>query len=322
MRIVLAFLFIIGGVLFQIFLPINGIYPYETVNISAIQFFLGLFFLLVGLALIIPERTTVSEVPQLAEERKWEETTLKDLSDFFNHINKRKKKQKSLASFFDFSSLKGKVTFFSSIIGVIILYILTLWGSNRLEPATIIFLIDILVLMAPLWFILKIEIWEPDILRKILFYYQFTQQPDIGEIEFTAVPHVELKEVLDQESGDVLLPTNVRFSIEFDDPPEDFDSLAIQIALNKRMGNVFPFFVCFLRLKKPADWMPLKKDKAYADKIVAIRHSLEEEEEEEEEDLHLFVLSKAKKADKPYHTSPRQAATIFKRAHRMIQTFA
>ncbi|MBD3191368.1 MAG: hypothetical protein GF308_12030 [Candidatus Heimdallarchaeota archaeon] len=316
LRIVAAFLLVVGGIILQIFLPIKGIYPYETSSVSIIQFLLGFLLLVIGLALILPERKTVSDVPNLTEKGKWEESTLKELSDLFNLINQRKKKEKSLASFFDFSKIKGKLVFFSSIIGVSILYILIIWGSNRLYPATVIFLMDILVLMIPLWFVVKVEIWEPEILRKILFYYQFTQQPEIAEMEFTVVPNVELKEVKDQTSESVFLPTNVRFSIEFDDAPEDFDSLAIQIALNKRMGNIFPFFVCFLRLRKPADWMPLKKDKAYADKIVAIRHSLEED------DLHLFVLSKAQKADTPHHTSPRQAATIFKRAYRMIQTFA
>ena len=103
--------------------------------------------------------------------------------------------------------------------------------------------------------------------------------------------------------------------IDFDDPPASFDSLSIQIILNKTMNNVFPFFVCFLRMRKPNDWMPLKKDEAYADRIIKIAHQIEEEE------LHLFVLSKSPKVDHPYHTSPLDATKIFNRAYKMMVDF-
>jgi hypothetical protein len=68
-------------------------------------------------------------------------------------------------------------------------------------------------------------------------------------------------------------------------------------------------------MRKPDDWMPLKKDEAYADRIIKIAHQLEENE------LHLFVLSKSPKVDIPYHTSPLDATKIFKRAHKMMIDF-
>ncbi|MHA1186699.1 MAG: hypothetical protein ACTSSK_07470, partial [Candidatus Heimdallarchaeota archaeon] len=108
------------------------------------------------------------------------------------------------------------------------------------------------------------------------------------------------------EDETVLLPTNVRFMIDFENPPESFDSLSIQIILNESMNNIFPSLVCFLRMRKPDDWMP---------RIVKIAHQVEDE------GLHLFVLSKSPKVDIPYHTSPFDATKIFKRAHKMMIDF-
>ena len=103
--------------------------------------------------------------------------------------------------------------------------------------------------------------------------------------------------------------------IDFEKPPASFDSLAIQILINESMGNKFPSFVCFLRIRKPTDWEPLKKKIAYADRIIKIQHIIEEDR------LHLFVLSKSPKVENPNHTSPKEAAKIFSRAHKMMLDF-
>lgn len=317
-RIICAFIFAIVGIMLQIFMPINGVFPYETQDFSYISFIVGLVLIIIALLIVFPERIKISEEPKLADVAPiWKETPMKQLSNVFNVINKRKQKEKSIAEFFDLSKPKGKWIFFGAIVGTTAIYLLVLALSSRLIFTTMVFLLDIYLLLIPIWFIIRIESWSPDILRKILFYHQFSKIDLLDDFEFVTEAAVELKPIKDETlSEELLLPVNVRFMIEFEDAPESFDSLAIQITINEYMGNKFPFFVCFLRMKHPNDWMPLKKDEATVDKIIKIKHMLEED------DLHLFVLSKSPKTENQKHTSPRDAAKIFRRAEKMMRDFA
>ena len=315
-RIIGSFLLLLGGIAIQIFLPINGIYPFEMKSIAYIPFFIGLILLVLALILAFPERLIISEEPKLTDDPPvWEETTMSQLSNFFNIINKRSKKEKSLASSFDLSSSKGKWVFIGSFLGITVIYLLVLGLINKLYLSTTLFLLDIYLFLIPLWFIIRIESWDPEILRKILFFYQFQKDENLDEFEFTTSAAVQLKKMDTGNDEVIMVPVNVRFMTEFDDAPKSFDSLSIQITINKYMGNNFPFMVAFLRFKKPNDWMPLKKDEATADRIVKIKHELEED------GLHLFVLSKSPKVENPNHTSPRDATKIFRRAYKMMRDF-
>ena len=315
-RIISAFLLAISGIMIQIFLPIQGIYPYEMKTISYVSFFVGLVLIVLALLFVLPERAKIAEEPKTVDSVPpvWEEISMKQLSNVFNVINKRKQKEKNLAAFFDLTKPKGKWTFSGAIILTTAIYILVLALSDRLYFSTFLFLIDIYLLMIPLWLIIRIKTWNPDILRKILFYHQFTKEDILDEFEFTSEAAVQLK-LIDSEE-ELMLPQNVRFMIEFEDAPESFHSLAIQISINEYLGNKFPFFVCFLRINKPNDWMPLKKDEATVDQIIKIKHMLEED------DLHLFVLSKSPKVENPKHTSPKDAAKMVRRAEKMMRDFA
>lgn len=317
-RLVVGFLFAIGGILIQLLVPINGLFPYEQTEISFVSFIIGLVLLLLSVLILFPERMIVSEEPKLIEDTAiWTETTLKQLSDVFNVINKRQKNEKSKIAFFDLSTTKGKWTFSLTIIFIAVIYLLVLGLTNRLFGSTTIFLIDIYLFIIPIFFIVRIKQWNPDIIRKILFYHQFSKDDLLDEQEFITSAGVQLQRVDDSSSQEeIMLPVNVRFMIEFEDPPESFDSLSIQITINEYMQNKYPFFVCFLRMKKPEDWKPLKKPEAIADQIVNIKHMYEGD------DLHLFVLSKSPKAENARHTSPREAAKIFNRAVKMMRDFA
>ena len=316
-RIIIGSLLGIIGLMAQIFLPIRGTFPFEITEFSPVSFFIGLGLIIGALLLLFPERIVLSEEPVLIEEKPfWKDTSMQHLSDFFNLLNNREKKKKSIASIFDLKKSKGRWIFFATTFGITLIYILALGLSSRLSFSTIIFLIDFYLLIIPLWFVIKIEYWEPEILRKILFYYQFQQQDELNDIEFITTPAVQIQRIKEEESTEeLMLPLNVRFMIDFENEPTYYDSLACQIILNEKMGNKFPSFICFLRIRKPADWMPLKKEIAYADRIVKINHI------QEEDNIHLFVLSKSQKVDDPEHTSPREASIIFKRAYKMMMDF-
>jgi len=279
---------------------------------------IAMLFAVGAIILLFPERLIISEKPKLVESKAiWADSNMKLLSDYFNLINTREKKVKSNSAFFDLTKAKGKLIFISTILLVTIIYVLVLVFGNRDFPSTYIFLLDIYAILIPLWFVIRIETWEPDIMRKVLFYYQFTKHEELDDMEFLTTPALQLQQIEDIDSiEETMLPINVRFMIDFDDPVESFDSLSIQILINESMGNKFPAFVCFLRLKKPSDWSPLKKEIAYADRIIKIQHIVEED------NLHLFVLSKSPKVENPNHTSPKEATKIFKRAYKMMKDFA
>jgi len=317
-RIIIAMLFAVGGLVIQIVLPLKGIFPFESLKVSYLAFGVGFIFLVVAIILLFPERLIISEKPKLVESKAiWVDSNMKLLSDYFNLINTREKKVKSNSAFFDLTKAKGKLIFISTILLVTIIYVLVLVFGNRDFPSTYIFLLDIYVILIPLWFVIRIETWEPEIMRKVLFYYQFTKHEELDDMEFLTTPALQLQQIENFDSKEeIMLPINVRFMIDFDDPVESFDSLSIQILINESMGNKFPAFVCFLRLKKPSDWSPLKKDIAYADRIIKIQHIVEED------NLHLFVLSKSPKVENPNHTSPKEATKIFKRAYKMMKDFA
>ncbi len=316
-RLATGIVFGVLGLLFQILLPINGIFPFETTAVSYVSFILGLVLIIVALLLLFPRQLKIAEKPKLSEEKGiWTDTTMKQLSDYFNLINTRKKNQKKYAAFFDLTKPKGRWTFAGTLFGVTLIYILSIALSSRFYLSTMLFLVDIYILLVPLWFVIRIECWEPEILRKILFYYQFTKHEELDELEFTTTPAIQLQQIIDPDLKDeIMLPYNVRFMIDFDEPPKSFDSLSIQILMNESMGSLFPSMVCFLRIRKPSDWKPLKKEIAYADRIVKIQHLVEED------DLHLFVLSKSPKVEDPKHTSPKDATKIFKRSYKMMVDF-
>ncbi|NHJ85071.1 MAG: hypothetical protein FK734_06390 [Asgard group archaeon] len=318
-RLVIASLLAIFGIIVQLFIPIQGIFPFEQTSVSPVTFTIGLVLLILAVLLLFPIRLIISEEPKLSTDSPiWKDATMKQLSDVFNAINTRQKKQKSNAAFFDLTKSKGRWIFLAAIVGVTLIYLLLLLAVNRLFFSTILFLIDFYILIVPLWFIIRIEYWEPDIMRKILFYYQFTKHEDLDEVEFITTPAIQLQRVIDPSSDDeIMLPINVRFMIDLNDPPSIFEELSIQVMVNKSVGgNKFPSLVCFLRIKNPSDWQPLKKKIAYADRIVKIQHIVEEN------GLHLFVLSKSPKVESPYHTSPKEATKIFKRALKMLNDFA
>lgn len=169
-HIIISFVLALSGIALQIFLPIKGIFPFENTRISYLSFFVGLVLLVGALLLILPERMQISEEPKLIDdEGYWTETTMKQLSDIFNTINKRQKKEKRLTSFFDLSSSRGKWTFTLTITLTLILYPVLLFAASRLTWGNFVFIIDIYLFLIPLWFILRIEKWDPEILRKILF---------------------------------------------------------------------------------------------------------------------------------------------------------
>jgi hypothetical protein len=317
-RLITGILLIIIGIITQIFLPnTNGIFPFEEPNINFLSFILGLILLICGVVLLFPERLIISEKPPLAEEKPfWKDAKMKDLSNLFNYLNNREKKEKSKAYFFDLTKPKGRWIFLSLIIFIPLIYFIPLALANKLFASSGVFIFDIFLLVIPWWFVIRIELWEHELLRKILFYYQFTKQELLEEFDFLTTPALELQQVADEKlEKELFMPINVRFMIDFDKPTDSFDSLAIQILINESMGNKFPSFICFLRIRKPNDWQPLKKKIAYADRIIKIQHMLEEDR------LHLFVLSKSPKVENPNHTSPKEAARIFARAHKMMLDF-
>lgn len=316
-RLIIAFIFAIGGLVIQIVLPQKGIFPFESLKVSYLAFGVGFIFIIISIILLFPERLVISEEPKLVDSKAiWVDSNMKLLSDYFNIINTREKKRKSKSAFFDLTKAKGKVIFISTILGVTFIYVLVLILGNRDFPSTYIFLLDIYAFLFPLWFIIRIKTWEPEILRKVLFYYQFTKHEELDDFEFTTTPALQLQQLEEVDSKEeIMLPINVRFMIDFEDQPDSFDSFSIQILINESMSNKFPSFICFLRMKKPSDWKPLKKEIAYADRVIKIQHIVEED------NLHLFVLSKSPKVENPNHTSPKEATKIFKRAYKMMKDF-
>lgn len=318
-RLITGILLIILGIITQIFLPdTHGLFPFEEQKINFLSFGLGFILLVCAIVILFPERLVISEKPPLSEEKPfWKDAKMKDLSNLFNYLNNREKKEKSQAFFFDLKKPKGRWIFISLIVFIPLVYFVPLAITNKIFASSSIFIFDIYLLVIPWWFAIRIELWEHDLLRKILFYYQFTKQELLEEFEFLTTPALELHQIEDQNlEKELFMPMNVRFMIDFENSPASFDSLSIQILINESMGNKFPSFVCFLRIRKPNDWEPLRKKTAYADRIIKIQHILEEEQ------LHLFVLSKSPKVENPNHTSPKEAARIFSRAHKMMLDFA
>ena len=103
LRVISAFLLAISGIMIQIFLPIQGIYPYEMKTVSYVSFFVGLVLIVLALLFVLPERAKITEEPKTVDSVPpvWEEISMKQLSNVFNVINKRKQKEKNLAAFFD-----------------------------------------------------------------------------------------------------------------------------------------------------------------------------------------------------------------------------
>ncbi|MEA2070850.1 MAG: hypothetical protein U9O98_06110, partial [Asgard group archaeon] len=216
-----AFSFVLG-ILMQLLLPIKGIFPFEETTLSIyflIPFIVGFLFLVFTLVLLLPQRITISNKPAVIDQNtgQWEDTTMGQLSDVFNHINRKKVEKKFIVEIFDFHTGKGKFSFFLNLFVISTLYLVILRVSNRFYSTTIIFILDIFLFIIPLWFIVKFEDWEPDFLRKVLFYHNFSTNEKLADMEYEVTPYVFLQKIkMNENSEEFYFPTNVRFSFDFE----------------------------------------------------------------------------------------------------------
>jgi len=146
----------------------------------------------------------------------------------------------------DISNSLGCATFF--MVFVVISFVCVVVATNISGRAASIFIIDSIILIAPIWFngmrikghqdVLYIK---ADIIVGLEEYFEMIKKP--GE---NYVPSL----VLTKDKSGKEFPADCRFNIVFDNAPDGFYGIQAQININSVNGTNYPYFYCVIAAKK------------------------------------------------------------------------
>ena len=145
---------------------------------------------------------------------------------------------------------KGKIDIFSLIVlitGSIAFFTLYLGFKTSFSGLIWIFLIDVIILMIPIWFSGNLQvIKQRDLLTRVRIIKDleehFRSIKKEGESFRPAL-------MLAKDKNGKSVPRNSRFSISFDDMPEGFYGIQAQININPVEGKRYPYFYCVIAAK-------------------------------------------------------------------------
>lgn len=218
-----------------------------------VNIILGLFFLLVTTLFYLTKQ--IDSKPVLKGSSEWKTATMDEfqkVQELFNAADNFKQQNGG----FTLTTAKGcgGCFLFCSfiVVGAFILNALAPASSDTdlFEPITkggplaVLFVLDALALVAPLWLFGSIKTWEPPELRKRMgqldFIYQQTK--DCKDLDFS--PNLLINKT---DKGDV--PIECKLTVNIKEAPEGFLGIQVQTSLNSVQGTTYPYTYCVLVAK-------------------------------------------------------------------------
>ncbi|NLM11527.1 MAG: hypothetical protein GX213_12260 [Clostridiaceae bacterium] len=209
----------------------------------------------------------------------------------------------------DISNARGFLTFAFALLTLIVINMLTK-GSSSYRQTGAILTADIIILILPLWFngirrILKQGnlLIKIDIVKKMEAYFHTVKEEGENFNPFL---------MLAKDKKGKSVPTDCRFSITFDNMPDDFYGIQAQINLNIVQGTSYPYFYCVIAAK-PSFGLVRYTNKITAPKNIVIKRN-------ENYDAEVFVIRQRTTNTSGYHTKINDCKRIFDIALKAART--
>ncbi len=218
-----------------------------------VNMILGLLFLIPVMLLCLSKG--LDNRPNLQGSAEWKTATIdefKKIVDLFNAADNFK--QRSGA--FSLSSSKGCGGCFLFCVfvgfGAMILSAVApaVTESDAFAPIarggalSVLFVLDALALVAPLWLFGSIKTWEPPELRKRMAQLDFIYEQSKKGPDLDFIPNLLISK---SNKGDV--PIECKLTANIKDAPEGFLGIQIQTSLNNVQGTNYPYTYCVLVAK-------------------------------------------------------------------------
>ncbi len=232
-------------------------------------------WLLVLVGALMGATRGIHNKPSLRGPRRWEQVTL----DEFNRVVEVGRRARRWSwSVFNLTSWPGALTFLATAVvvlwvggalgkkgdlsplaGLHFLFELTEWSITDGQK---LWLLDAVALVLPIWLSGFLSAWEPDeLLIKVKCLLEASEYVSgLSSAGLTLVPQLEVasrkpsksprrKRGLPKPEQERQLPRDARLQVRFDDAPEEFLGVQIQLSIN-RVGQAYPYLYCVLLAKQ------------------------------------------------------------------------
>jgi len=203
----------------------------------------------------------------------------------------------------DISNPAGFCMFLLAFLGLTFVNIVA-FGSLRLRQAGIIFTVDVIILLFPMWFSgirrilkqgnLRIKV---DIIKQMEDFFRTVRKE--GE---NFIPLL----LLARDGTGKSIPVDCKFMITFDDMPDSFYGIQAQINLNIVQGTSYPYFYCVIAAK-PGFGLLKRAEKMDAPKNITIECDVDDNAE-------VIVIRQRTTKTSGYHTKINDCRRILKKA--------
>lgn len=230
------------------------------------------------------------------EDNNWTQVDMKQINQVLELERKAANWDKDIL---DISNGKGIFAFmmaiFLTIFGNIVLKI-----SLGYEDVGIIFITDVIILLLPLWFnglrrVLKQDILyiKVNIIKSMEEFFRNIKKD--GEIFKPAL-------MLARDKSGKSVPKDSRFTITFENMPEDFYGIQAQININEVQNSNYPYFYCVIAAKSGFGLRQHAKN-IVANKKVIVQY-------EEDRNAEVIVIRHRTTNTTGYHTNIRDCKGI------------
>lgn len=274
--------------------------------------------------------------PRLRGKRRWEQVTL---DEFQGVLDTAERSRQWARSPFNLASGLGILTFAATVY-VVLLVGASLAGSGQFRPhgplimlgdlldgkatsAQWMWLLDAAALAVPIWLSGFRTAWKPE---ELLIKVKCLQEAEqcirgLSPSGLTVIPQMEVsvtrqasskkKRGLAKPEQELQLPRDARLQVRFDEAPEEFLGLQIQLSINRVQRTAYPYLYCVLLARQG---FGLRQRLGSVSRVgeEVVEYSIED-------DVEVVVYRQYTTRQKGYHTNYRARLRIVSGALRVAE---
>ncbi len=274
--------------------------------------------------------------PRLRGKRRWEQVTL---DEFQGVLDTAERSRRWARSIFNLASWPGLLSLLAAVYVVLLvaawlgdmgrfeplgpLRVFADFAEGRANPAQKMWLLDAAALSVPIWLSGLRTTWKPQELVLKVKCLQEAEQciRGLSPSGLTVIPQMEVsvarqasskkKRGLAKPEQDRQLPRDARLQVRFDETPEEFLGLQLQLSINRGQRTAYPYLYCVLLAREGFGLRQrLGNVSRVGDEVV--EYSIED-------DVEVVVYRQYTTRQKGYHTNYRARLRIVSGALKLTQ---